>query len=95
MGTEVPTWVLGSSLFSARLAAECGLPYAFAPHFVPAMLFQAITVCRSNFRPSAKLAKHYVIIGISLIAAVTDDEAEYLASRTYQRILGILTGDRR
>ena len=94
-GTEVPIWLLGSSLFSARLAAERGLPYAFASHFAPAMLLQAITVYRSNFRPSAKLAKPYVIIGVPLIAAVTDDEAEYLASSTYQRILGILTGDRR
>jgi len=95
MGTEVPIWLLGSSLFSARLAAERGLPYAFASHFAPAMLLQAIAVYRSNFRPSAKLAKPYVMIGVPLIAAATDDEAEYLASSTYQRILGILTGDRR
>ena len=95
MGTEVPIWLLGSSLFSARLAAERGLPYAFASHFAPAMLLQAIAVYRSNFRPSAKLAKPYVMIGVPLIAAATDDEAEFLASSTYQRILGILTGDRR
>lgn len=94
-GTEVPIWLLGSSLFSARLAAERGLPYAFASHFAPAMLLQAIELYRRNFRPSPKLAKPYVMIGVPLIAAETDDEAEYLASSTYQRVLGILRGDRR
>lgn len=93
-GTEVPIWLLGSSLFSARLAAERGLPYAFASHFAPAMLLQAIDLYRQNFRPSARLAKPYVMIGVPLIAAPTDEEAEYLASSTYQRVLGILRGDR-
>ncbi|MDP3539434.1 MAG: LLM class flavin-dependent oxidoreductase [Azonexus sp.] len=94
-GTEVPIWLLGSSLFSARLAAERGLPYAFASHFAPAMLLQAIALYRQNFRPSATLAQPYVMIGVPVIAATTDDEAEYLASSTYQRVLGILRGDRR
>ena len=94
-GTEVPIWLLGSSLFSARLAAERGLPYAFASHFAPRLLLQALDVYRTNFRPSNSLAKPYVIVGLPLIAAPTDDEAEYLASSTYQRVLGILTGDRR
>jgi luciferase family oxidoreductase group 1 len=94
-GTEVPIWLLGSSLFSARLAAERGLPYSFASHFAPAMLLQAIEIYRHNFRPSAKLAKPYVMIGVPVIAAPTDDEAEFLASSTYQRVLGILRGDRR
>lgn len=94
-GTKVPIWLLGSSLFSARLAAERGLPYAFASHFAPRLLLQAIDLYRSAFRPSANLAKPYVIVGLPLIAAPTDDEAEYLASSTYQRVLGILTGDRR
>lgn len=93
-GTEVPIWLLGSSLFSARLAAERGLPYAFASHFAPGMLLQALAIYRSNFRPSASLAKPYVIIGVPLIAAPTDTEAEFLASSTYQRVLGILRGDR-
>ena len=93
-GTEVPIWLLGSSLFSARLAAERGLPYAFASHFAPAMLLQAIELYRQNFRPSPKLAKPYVMIGVPVIAAPTDDEAEYLATSTYQRVLGILHGDR-
>lgn len=93
-GTEVPIWLLGSSLFSAQLAAELGLPYAFASHFAPRMLHQALDLYRSRFQPSDKLARPYAIIGVPLIAAPTDDEAEYLASSTYQRILGILTGAR-
>jgi luciferase family oxidoreductase group 1 len=93
-GTKVPVWLLGSSLFSARLAAQRGLPYAFASHFAPRLLLQALDVYRSEFRPSAALAKPYVIIGVPLIAAPTDDEAEFLASSTYQRVLGILRGDR-
>lgn len=94
-GTNVPIWLLGSSLFSAQLAAERGLPYAFASHFAPRMLLQALSIYRSNFRPSAQLDKPYVIVGLPMIAAPTDDEADYLASSTYQRVLGILTGDRR
>ena len=94
-GTNVPIWLLGSSLFSAQLAAERGLPYAFASHFAPRLLLQAIALYRQHFRPSATLAKPYVTIGVPLIAAPTNEEAEYLASSTYQRVLGILTGDRR
>ena len=93
-GTNVPIWLLGSSLFSAQLAAERGLPYAFAAHFAPRLLHQALDLYRSLFRPSQTLAKPYVIVGLPLIAAPTDDEAEFLASSTYQRVLGILTGDR-
>jgi luciferase family oxidoreductase group 1 len=94
-GTSVPIWLLGSSLFSAQLAAERGLPYAFASHFAPRLLLQAIELYRRNFRPSATLAAPYVTIGVPLIAAPTDKEAEFLASSTFQRVLGILTGDRR
>jgi luciferase family oxidoreductase group 1 len=94
-GTNVPIWLLGSSLFSAQLAAERGLPYAFASHFAPRLLLQALALYRQKFRPSATLAKPYVIVGVPLIAAPTDEEAEYLASSSYQRVLGILTGDRR
>jgi len=93
-GTNVPIWLLGSSLFSARLAAERGLPYAFASHFAPRLLLQALEVYRSQFQPSATLAQPYVAIGVPVIAAPTDAEAEYLASSTYQRVLGILTGKR-
>lgn len=94
-GAKVPIWLLGSSLFSARLAAERGMPYAFASHFAPAMLLQALEVYRKNFRASAEWAEPYVIIGVPLIAAASDDEAVFLASSTFQRVLGILRGDRR
>ena len=93
-GTHVPIWLLGSSLFSAQLAAERGLPYAFASHFAPAMLLQAIDMYRRHFKPSPTLAKPYVMIGVPLIAAPTDDEAQYLASSIFQRVLGILRGTR-
>ncbi len=93
-GTEVPIWLLGSSLFSAQLAAERGLPYAFASHFAPRLLLQALDLYRTQFRPSAKLAKPYVVIGVPLIAAPSDEEAQFLASSTYQRVLGILRGNR-
>jgi luciferase family oxidoreductase group 1 len=93
-GTRVPVWLLGSSLFSARLAAQRGLPYAFASHFAPRLLLQALELYRSEFRPSGALAQPYVIIGVPLIAASSDDEAEFLASSTYRRVLGILHGER-
>ena len=93
-GTEVPIWLLGSSLFSAQLAAEKGLPYAFASHFAPRYLLQAIEMYRARFKPSATLAKPYVAIGVPVVAAPTDEEAELLASSTYKRVLGILTGQR-
>ncbi|KAF1048998.1 LLM class flavin-dependent oxidoreductase [Xylophilus sp.] len=93
-GTEVPIWLLGSSLFSAQLAAERGLPYAFASHFAPRSLLQAVELYRSRFQPSATLAEPHVAIGVPLIAAPTDEEAQFLASSTYQRVLGILTNQR-
>ncbi len=92
--TNVPIWLLGSSLFSARLAAAQGLPYAFASHFAPGLLMQALDVYRREFQPSAVLKEPYTMIGVPLIAAPTEAEADYLASSTYQRILGILTGRR-
>jgi len=93
-GTQVPIWLLGSSLFSAQLAAHLGLPYAFASHFAPRLLQAAIDLYRELFRPSVVLQKPYVMIGVPVIAAPTDEEAEYLASSTYQRVLGIITGRR-
>ena len=93
-GTQVPIWLLGSSLFSAQLAAQMGLPYAFASHFAPRMLLPALELYRRLFRPSATLKKPYVVVGVPVIAAPTDEEAQYLASSTYQRVLGILTGQR-
>lgn len=94
-GTGVPIWLLGSSLFSARLAAQRGLPFAFASHFAPRLLMQALALYRHDFQPSAVLSKPYAAIGIPVIAAPTDEEAHFLASSTFQRVLGILRGDRR
>ena len=93
-GTNVPIWLLGSSLYSAQLAAERGLPYAFASHFAPRMLLQAVTLYRQLYQPSPAWPRPHVTIGVPLVAAPTDDEAQYLASSTYQRVLGILTGAR-
>ena len=93
-GTEVPIWLLGSSLFSASLAAQMGLPFAFASHFAPRLLLQAIELYRKRFQPSASLREPYVAIGVPLIAADDDEQAEYLASSTFQRVLGIVTGRR-
>lgn len=90
--SHVPIWLLGSSLFSAQLAAERGLPYAFASHFAPRMMMQAIELYRRYFKPSAVLAKPYVMLGIPLVAAQTDAHAEYLATTTYQRILALIRG---
>jgi luciferase family oxidoreductase group 1 len=86
---------LGSSLFSAQLAAQRGLPYAFASHFAPRMLMQAIDIYRSTFVPSATLAKPRVVVGVPLVAAATDAEAQYLASSIFQRVSGIVRGERR
>ena len=94
-GTEVPIWLLGSSLYSAQLAAHMGLPYAFASHFAPRYLHQAIGLYRSLFKPSATLARPYVMVGVPLVAAPTDADAELLATSIYQRVLGILTGQRK
>lgn len=94
-GTHVPIWLLGSSLFSAQLAAQRGLPYAFASHFAPKLTLQAIDLYRNNFQPSKELARPYVAVGVPLVAAPTDEEAQFLASSVYQRVLGILTGDRK
>lgn len=77
-GTKVPVWVLGSSLFGAQLAAELGLPYAFASHFAPDALSAALALYRSKFKPSVYLQKPYVMIGVNIIAAETDREAERL-----------------
>jgi len=93
-GTEVPIWLLGSSLFSAQLAGQMGLPYAFASHFAPRFLMDAIRMYRAQFRPSAVLSKPYVAMGVPVIAAPDDAEARYLATTTYQRILALVRGER-
>ncbi len=91
-GTHVPVWLLGSSLFSAQLAARLGLPYSFASHFAPRMLGQAIQLYRENFEPSEYLEKPYVSMGVPVVVAPTDEEANYLATSAYQRVLGLIRG---
>ena len=94
-GTHVPIWLLGSSLFSAQLAAQRGLPYAFASHFAPRLAMQALALYRSTYKPSARWPRPYVAVGVPLVAASTDAAAQHLASSIYQRVLGILTGMRK
>ena len=91
-GTNVPIWLLGSSLFSAQLAGERGLPYAFASHFAPRFMHEAIRIYRNHFKPSAVLDKPYVMLGVPLVAADTDEQADYLATSVYQRILALMRG---
>ncbi len=93
-GVEVPIWILGSSLYSAHLAAALGRPYAFASHFAPADLMEALATYRAEFRPSRHLERPYTMVGVPALAADDDDTAEYLATSMYQRSLGILRGQR-
>ena len=85
--TNVPLWILGSSLFGAQLAAQLGLPYAFASHFAPAALIPALQIYRERFQPSPQLARPYAMIGVNIIAADTDAEARRL--RSEERRAGI------
>lgn len=91
-GTQVPIWLLGSSLFSAQLAAQRGLPYAFAGHFAPRLYREAIKVYRDHFQPSANLERPYVMLAVPAIPADTDEEAKFLATTSYQRILSLFRG---
>jgi luciferase family oxidoreductase group 1 len=93
-GTEVPLWILGSSHFGAMLAAELGLPYAFASHFAPDLLLPALDLYRSRFKPSAQLDRPYAMAGINVIAADTDAEATRLAT-TQQMSFADIFGGRR
>ncbi|MGL5024637.1 MAG: MsnO8 family LLM class oxidoreductase, partial [Shewanella oncorhynchi] len=91
-GTNVPIWLLGSSLFSAQLAAQRGLPYVFAGHFAPRFLYDAIEIYRRDFKPSQVLDKPYVMLGLPLVAADTDEEAQYLGTTSKQRVLALIRG---
>lgn len=93
-GTHVPVWILGSSLYGAQLAAHLGLPYAFASHFAPQALADALAVYRGNFRPSEWLQKPRVMIAASTCAADTDEEAEFLRSSQILSFARRLTGQR-
>jgi len=89
-GTNVPVWLLGSSTYSAQLAAAMGLPFAFASHFAPALLMQAIEEYRASFKPSQYLDRPYVMAGVPLVAAETDADAERLATSALQRHLNLI-----
>ena len=91
-GLNVPIWILGSSLFGAQLAAALGLPYAFASHFAPDQLLQAIAMYRSRFRPSERLAAPYVMLGFNVIAAETDAAARLLATSMQQSFVSLRSG---
>jgi luciferase family oxidoreductase group 1 len=91
---DVPLWILGSSLYGAQLAAALGLPYAFASHFAPAALMQALDLYRAKFAPSAHARTPYAMAGINVIVAETDAEAERLFTSNQQRVIDILRGTR-
>jgi luciferase family oxidoreductase group 1 len=92
-GLDVPVWILGSSLFGAQLAAMLGLPYAFASHFAPQMMMEAIALYRERFEPSDQLDKPYVMLGFNAIVADTDEEAELLATSVQQAFVALRTGN--
>lgn len=94
-GTDVPLWILGSSTDSAYVAAAFGLPYAFASHFAPQQLLRAISIYRDRFQPSLHLSEPYVMACVNVVAADTDEEAEYLSTSLKQLFKGVITGQRK
>ena len=92
-GTNVPLYILGSSLFGAQLAAILGLPFAFASHFAPAAMMQAINIYRSEFSPSEQLDKPYVMLGYNICTAETEAEAKYLRTSSLQAFLNLRFGN--
>lgn len=93
-GTNVPLWILGSSTYGAQLAAELGLPYAFASHFAPDLLVPALQIYRSRFKPSAQLEKPHAMIGVNIVAANTQAEAQRLATTQQMSVTDIFRGAR-
>ncbi|HEY6045121.1 MAG TPA: LLM class flavin-dependent oxidoreductase [Pyrinomonadaceae bacterium] len=91
-GTEVPLWILGSSLFGAELAAALGLPYAFASHFAPAALLEALEIYREQFKPSQQLDRPYAMVGVNVVAAETDEEARLLFTTVQQSFTNLVRG---
>jgi luciferase family oxidoreductase group 1 len=91
-GSNVPVWLLGSSTFSAQLSALLGLPFAFASHFAPQRLMEAIEVHRHYFRPSEYLEKPYIMVGLPVVAADSDERAQYLATTQHQRLVNLVRG---
>jgi luciferase family oxidoreductase group 1 len=93
-GTDVPLWILGSSTYGAQLAAALGLPYAFASHFAPEQLLQALAIYRERFEPSEQLAKPHAMVGVNIIAADTDKEAKRLATAQQMSFTNMFRGTR-
>ena len=93
-GLDVPIWILGSSDFGARLAAELGLPFAFASHFAPDYVFAALALYRESFRPSEQLREPRVMVGVNAFAAETDEEAQHLFTSLQQAFVGLVRGRR-
>ncbi len=91
-GTEVPLWLLGSSLYSAQLAGMLGLPYAFAGHFAPRLYREALHIYRAHFQPSRQLQAPHAMLAVPAVAADTDTEAKFLATTSLQRILALMRG---
>jgi luciferase family oxidoreductase group 1 len=91
-GLDIPVWILGSSLFGAQLAAALGLPYAFASHFAPQQMMDAIAIYRETFRPSEQLDRPYVMLGFNAFAADSDEEAQYLATSLQQAFVNLRSG---
>jgi luciferase family oxidoreductase group 1 len=93
-GTNVPLWILGSSLYGAQLAAMLGLPYAFASHFAPQAIMEAVSIYRERFEPSAQLSKPHVMIGCNIIVADTEEEARKLFTTSQQQFTRMVRGTR-
>ena len=91
-GLRVPVWILGSSLFGAQLAAALGLPYAFASHFAPDAMDQALALYHRDFRPSARLRQPYAILAVNVVAAATDEEARRLFTTPQQAFVNLRRG---
>ncbi|HEU5131270.1 MAG TPA: LLM class flavin-dependent oxidoreductase, partial [Pyrinomonadaceae bacterium] len=91
-GTEVPIWILGSSTFGAELAAELGLPYAFASHFAPDALLVALDIYRKQFKPSKQLDHPHAMVGVNVVAADTDEEARRLFTTIQQSFTNLVRG---
>lgn len=91
-GLPVPVWLLGSSLYSAQLAAELGLPFAFASHFAPEVLFQALRIYRQTFKPSSRLKGPYAMVCVNVVAADSNDEADFLFTSMQQQFVNLRRG---
>lgn len=91
-GLDIPLWILGSSLFGAQLAAALGLPFAFASHFAPAHMMDAVAIYRARFQPSARLARPYVMLGMNVFAADTEAHAHHVASSAQQAFVNLRSG---